>query len=153
MDARLLATWWNLIYVIPFGLALVYLGVYAVSGLTFGEDLEIDHDVDLDHDVDVDHDVEVDADADGETEVGGGSSSAFMAALGWLGVGRIPLSLVLMVLLLTWGGIGFAVNQIARPLAHPPALAALVFHPRRLLRRDALHARRLALRRRLFADQ
>ena len=127
MDARLLATWWNLIYVIPFGLALVYLGVYAVSGLTFGEDLEIDHDVD--HDVDIDVDADADADADGDAEVGGGGSHALMAALGWLGVGRIPLSLVLMVLLLTWGGIGFAVNQLARPFAHPPALAALASIP------------------------
>lgn len=37
-----------------------------------------------------------------------------MGALAWVGVGRVPLSLVLMVLLLTWGFIGFVTNQFLR---------------------------------------
>src|SRR5688572_26436424 len=99
MNADWLLGWWNLVFIVPFLLALIYLGVYTVSGITFGEgdaqfgghdaDADADHDVgmDADHDVDVDHDVAVehdvgadhdvdadadaDADADGDTEAAG----------------------------------------------------------------------------------
>ena len=133
--------WWNLVFIAPFLLALVYLGVYAVSGLTFGDadadtdhdmdadadadsDADVDHDVDadMDADADMDHDVDADADADADHDADadtdghdGGGNSSILTALSWLGVGRVPLSIILMVLLLTWGAIGFAVNVLCRP--------------------------------------
>lgn len=132
MNAAWILNWWNLIFVLPFGLALLYLGLYTVSGITFGDsdldadgDLDIDHDVDMDHDVDADadadqdidadHDLDADHDADAEHELEGESQSISQgssagSALSWLGVGRVPLSIVLMVLLLTWGVVGFITN-------------------------------------------
>jgi hypothetical protein len=170
MTAQWLLTWWNLIFVVPFGIALLYLGVYTLSGWTFGEaDADVDHDVDADvdhdfdadadagadveHDVDadadadVDHDVDADADADADadtdtdtdadhdadsdtdTDTGadeasstsapaGGSSSATWSALTWLGVGRVPVSLLLMVMFISFGLIGFLINQSLREPWH-----------------------------------
>ncbi len=161
MTAAWLLSWWNLIFIVPFLLALVYLGVYAASGWTFGEDFDADHDlavehdvtvehdVDLDHDVavehdaDIDHDATVDADHDvdhdavHDTEHGavthGGSVSPHMALLMWLGVGRVPLGLVLMVLLLTWGAVGFMANNIARPLLPAEWMVGFISLPVALL--------------------
>ena len=116
MNAEWLLNWWNLIFLLPFGLALLYLGLYTVSGVTFGDgdvdhDFDVDHDVDADadadHDVSADHDAEAGHDADGQ---GGGHPSGALAALSWLGVGRVPVSILLMVLLLTWGVAGFIAN-------------------------------------------
>jgi hypothetical protein len=145
--------WWNLVVLAPFLLALIYLGVYAASGLTFGDadaDAGADHDfgadadhdlgadadhdlgadADADHDLgaDADHDVaadaDADADADAEHDAGDGHAvhananghSSLFTALTWLGVGRVPLSIVLMVLLLSWGAIGFSVNVLSNDL-------------------------------------
>ena len=140
-----LLNWWNLIFVVPFGLALLYLGLYTVSGITFG-DADADHDFDVDHDVDVDHDAELsgdvdhdadvdqDADADGdgdadqdadgdhdaESDSESGGTSPALAALQWLGVGRVPLSILLMVLLMAWGWTGVIVNVLMeRRVAEP----------------------------------
>ena len=127
-------SWWNLVFVVPFGLALLYLGVYTVSGITFGEgeadlhgdfgdadaDADLHADVDADHDLHVDADADANADADGDAHAdadshGGSDQPVHLAILSWLGVGRVPLSLVLMVLLLFWGSIGFIVNVVTRP--------------------------------------
>jgi hypothetical protein len=134
MNAIYLTQWWNLIFEIPLAIALMYLGVYTLSGWTFGEadldhdfdidhdvdldhDVDVDHDVDLDHDVDVDHDVDADADADHDADTDHDAESGrdlpvWLTIVAWLGVGRIPLSLVLMVLGLTWGIIGFGANHL-----------------------------------------
>ena len=145
MNAQWLLAWWNLIFLVPFALALLYLGVYTLSGWTFGEtDMDADHDVDVDADADadVDHDVDVDADADADVDADAdadadadhdvaaehdadadndaeseatstGGASAIWAALSFLGVGKVPISIILMLLLLSWGAIGFGVNRVA----------------------------------------
>ena len=111
-----LINWWNLVFVLPFGLALLYLGLYTVSGVTFGDsdgdfdaDADVDADADMDADVDhdIDHDVEAGADADAEHET---PISPALAVVSWLGVGKVPLSIVLMVFLLTWGAAGLLCN-------------------------------------------
>ena len=38
MTAAWLLSWWNLMFIVPFFLALVYLGVYTLSGWSFGDD-------------------------------------------------------------------------------------------------------------------
>ena len=53
MTLNLLLAWWNLIYLVPFTLALMYLGLFVFTGITFGE---ADADVDTDADVGVDVD-------------------------------------------------------------------------------------------------
>ena len=37
MTAQWILGWWNLIFMVPFALALMYLVLYTVSGITFGE--------------------------------------------------------------------------------------------------------------------
>ena len=140
MNAQWLLSWWNLVFLLPFGLAAVYLGVYALTGVTFGDaDADADHDfdTDADHDIghdlghDVDHDVDHDFDADADADVdadadadaapahaahdhvaaGGHASSVPMAVLTWFGVGRVPLSILFMVLFFAWGAIGFMINN------------------------------------------
>src|SRR5688572_7655421 len=122
MTATWVLNWFNLIFVVPFALALAFLGLYTLSGWTFGDadadadaevdgdaeveaELEADADADADADTDADHDAEHDHDHDA-SRAGGGSG--WFAVLSWLGAGRVPLSIMLMILLLTWGAIGFA---------------------------------------------
>jgi membrane protein implicated in regulation of membrane protease activity len=109
MTGEWLMQWWNLIFVVPFGLALLYLGVYATSGFTFG-DADADAGVNG-PDMDADAEFAVDADADGaDIDAHDCHVPLHIAAMSWIGIGRVPLSLVLMVLLLTWGFFGFATS-------------------------------------------
>ena len=122
--------WWNLVFLAPFLLALIYLGVYAASGVTFGD---VDADADFGADADVDHDMHVGGDAGHDAHIGGDAHGhdvghghghgghhapsgrgGYLAALTWLGVGRVPLSIVMMVLLMTFGAIGFATNVLTK---------------------------------------
>jgi membrane protein implicated in regulation of membrane protease activity len=164
MSADYLLAWWNLVFIVPFLLAVLYLAVYAVSGVTFGEgemelagdfhadidadtDIDADADADLDHDLDgdVDHDLEAGAEhelngeahaaaeSNGEAQAGGGSAPAgsarelpfHLGVMSWLGLGRVPLSILLMVLLITWGVIGFIANVILSPIMPWPWMAVL----------------------------
>jgi len=160
--------WWNLVFLAPFALALIYLFVYSVTGVTFGDaehdtdfghdvdaDADVDHDMEVDHDVDadldgdvdadadadvdadvdadadVDHDIDADADADHDADGeaghgGGGGSSSIFAAMTWLGIGRVPVSIVLLVLMLSWGVIGFCSNQVLRQRIADPARIGVV---------------------------
>ena len=124
MTLQLMLAWWNLLYIVPFGLAVFYLILYSASGITFG-DADADHDFasaeahgDLGHDADGgDHDIsdphhDVGHDSDSDHDA---PSTPWRAALTWLGVGRVPLSVLLMVLLLVWGTGGFLTNQLAGP--------------------------------------
>ncbi|MGE0607353.1 MAG: hypothetical protein AB7O62_09690 [Pirellulales bacterium] len=162
----LLLAWWNLIYTVPFLLAVTYLGIYTVSGLTFGEhdidpdadldgeidanaEIDAEHDLDghlladgeADHDLDADHDL-TDSATDAEhshpaAKVGGSlgdpittiEAPFYLKALSWLGLGRVPMSIVLMVLLLSWGAIGFIVNQVVDGYLPGGAMALLVSVP------------------------
>ena len=160
MALQWLLNWWNLIFLLPFALAALYLGLYTVSGITFGEsDLDADSDLDLDADADADvdhdlgadahdldhdvHDVGHDSDSDTEAHADGDSDShdshdgGRLAALGWLGIGRVPVSIVLMVMLLSWGSAGILANALlqsrgaaAAAISIPAALgaSALVTH-------------------------
>lgn len=121
-----LLAWWNLIYVVPFGLGLVYMGLYIATGISFGDgdvdgdlDAEIDGDLEGDVDGDLDGDVEgdIDGDVDGDVE-GDGDGGDYKLHFGGdtlleiLGVGRVPLSVVVMTLLMTWGFLGIVINRL-----------------------------------------
>lgn len=133
MTMSMLTSWWSVMYLVPFGLALVYLGVFVLTGVTFGDagvdaHVEVDAGADLDGDAGVDADAHADADADHDAEAeqdgDGHWSSAF---LGLLGAGKVPLSLGVMMLLLLWGLIGFgvsvAVAEHVRALWLAPAIS------------------------------
>ncbi len=134
-----LLQWYNLVYVLAFFFALLYAVLNAVGLASHGgADLGLDHDVDahvdLDHDVDVhadvDHDVEVGvdhhvpdfhADAAGHVEAPPGEPSVLEEALSFFGIGKVPLSVVLMTFLITFAVVGWAVNALLRPVLVTPA--------------------------------
>jgi hypothetical protein len=108
--------------VAPFAVALVYLAAVVMTGVGMGDtDVDADADAGVDADADADTDGNADSDADGHDANGHDADgdahhpSAAGLALAWLGVGRVPVSLLVVVLLLTWGGTGFVVNMLARP--------------------------------------
>src|SRR5215470_11430089 len=70
MPLQLLLAWWNLIYIVPFVLALFYLGLFVFTGITFGD---ADMDADVDADVDADAAVEADAHVSVEAHVEAGA--------------------------------------------------------------------------------
>ncbi len=76
----------NLPYWICLGMGLLLFLLVFVGGV--GDD-EVDLDADADVDVDVDADVETDVDADGDLNA--------VKLLAWLGVGRVPLLLLLAI--------------------------------------------------------
>jgi membrane protein implicated in regulation of membrane protease activity len=107
-------------YNLPFTLALVLclvFGVLQVIGLGGEADqaAEADADASLDTEVDVDADADTDADADG----------AF-SPLAFLGVGKAPIAVVLMLLLGSVGVVGLILNSIITSLTQPYPLIALV---------------------------
>jgi len=125
MTLQWLLGWWNLVFIVPFVLGLMYLGLYTLTGLTFGDtdaDVDVDHDIDahleVGHDVDTDADVDADADhdvdQDADHDADDGGRGAVLTALSWIGIGQMPLSLVMMIHMLCWGAIGFAGVQLTR---------------------------------------
>ena len=127
--------WYNL----PFTLALLaFLGLSALQFLGFDHghdsdadvhvdldhdvgldhDLDLDHDFDIDHDLDLDHDLDVDHDADFDHnldhDVGHDAEGlpAWAGVLEFLGVGRAPVTLVLLVLLGGFGLLGWIINAL-----------------------------------------
>jgi hypothetical protein len=126
-----LLEWQNLIFVLPMGLGVLYVLLMA-TGLAMGEhgDVDVDHDIGTDHDLDVDHDIGVEHDvgvdhdvADGhdvhaghavpDSHVGsihGHQSSLLGRALGVLGVGKVPISILMISALFIWGAVGLVLN-------------------------------------------
>src|SRR5258706_13534355 len=104
MTLQWLLGWWNLIFVAPFAVALLYLGVYTLTGVGIGDaDADVHGDFDADADADVDADAHLEADGhvegDAQTETDGphgdghsdsetgGQQSFHSMALAWFGVG------------------------------------------------------------------
>ena len=93
--------WFTAPLTIVFLLAIFRL---ATGAMDFG-----DADMDADVDADVDVDVNVDADMETDTDL---QNSSFSDIFGFLNVGRVPLVIVLMSLLATWGITGLIANAL-----------------------------------------
>jgi len=127
-----LFTWWNLIYVIPFcaGFLFLLLQVIGLGETGLGADHDMDHDFDhdfdhdLDHDIDhdMDHDADHDHDHDAEHDIG---ESAFWRVLSVLGVGKVPLTIILMTWCFVWGVTGYTLNQLLESVFKTPWLFVL----------------------------
>lgn len=127
-----LLAWQNLIFYIPlaFGLLMIIGAAFGIGG---DGDHDLDHDLDLDHDVDLDADGELDADHDLDGEVEHdhdagdgrhGGPNLLSPVLSVLGVGKVPLSIVLMIAGCVFGGTGIIMNTVLKPvLVHPAAYA------------------------------
>lgn len=98
--ARLLE-WQNLVFVLALLLAGVLVLGAALGLVGSAADAEVEVDVDADADVDGDHDVPA-------------------AALALLGVGRAPLSLLLITLLVAFGATGICLNLLLEPWLGSP---------------------------------
>jgi membrane protein implicated in regulation of membrane protease activity len=92
-----LLQWWNLIFILPFVGALFYV-LMICTGL-----MAADHDVDLDHDMGIEHAHEFDP-------------GTLAKALQFLGIGRVPMSIILICVCFLWGFSGFAANTLLKPL-------------------------------------
>lgn len=141
MTFEWLIAWWNLIFVIPLVMGLLYMGLYITTGITFGEG-ELDHDADADADVEtdaeIDADVDAEADADSDADhhapgkaIGGDAiePSLLSNVFDLLGVGRVPFSVVLMTLLVLWGLIGLITNSLLWTLIVSPWVMLLIAVP------------------------
>ncbi|MBI5831619.1 MAG: DUF1449 family protein [Armatimonadetes bacterium] len=112
--------WWNLVYVVPLIMAVLYLGVSVTFGLFEGGDADhdadhdMDHDVDHDVDVDADHDVDADGDADhdhdAEADADHGADPAALLLLA-IGARQVTAGLALQMLAFTWGLLGMVINR------------------------------------------
>jgi hypothetical protein len=85
--------WENLVFFLPLIGAIGYLFLFA-SGFADGKDMDADHDVHVDHDHDLDH------------------SGALQKVLSVLGIGRVPVSILIMSLGMLWGFTGYACNKL-----------------------------------------
>lgn len=93
----------NLPYWILLGVGLLLFMVVIVSGA--GEEgLEVEGDADLDVDLDADLDADLESGADLDLDGDGGVG---LQILGWLGVGRAPLVLLLAMDFSLWGLLGW----------------------------------------------
>ncbi|HUT34183.1 MAG TPA: hypothetical protein VNE39_11930 [Planctomycetota bacterium] len=141
---------WNLVYVLAFFFALLYAVLNAIGLASHGADVDADADVDhdlgdlgVDHDIDVhadvDHDIDVHADVDHDVEVGvdhhvpdfhvdhdvhaeapHAEPSVLEEALSFFGIGKVPLSVILMTFLITFAVVGWAVNAALAPVLLTP---------------------------------
>ncbi len=81
--------WWNLIFVLPFLGALMYL-LLLISGVTLAEG-----DFDLDADLDV---------------VAGFEPGVLAKVLSFFGAGKVPMAILMMSACFTWGAVGYLSN-------------------------------------------
>ena len=164
--------WWNLVYVLAFSFALLYVTLSALGLDSHGADAEADHDVDLGHDVDLhheldahvdmDHDLDAHVDVDAHAEVDAhvdvdhdldvhaeagevvahadadhgvhvdaahAHPSLLQEALSFFGVGKVPLSVVLMCFLLTFAVVGWSANLLLKGVVPGGGLMFLISCP------------------------
>jgi membrane protein implicated in regulation of membrane protease activity len=118
-----LFAWYNL----PFTIMLMLCGLFAMlqliglgddsdSDLDADFDAEIDADLDLDFDADADFDmdadIDADFDADADLDVDADGLPDLLSVLAFLGVGKAPLMVVLVVLLGSMAVIGWTLNTV-----------------------------------------
>lgn len=146
-----LFAWYNAVFVAFFGVGLFFtlLQVIGLGGeadadadvdMDADADVDVDMDADLDADVDADMDADMDADADVDADADAahvhvaGAGVGFTGALAQLlGLGKVPMSVSLMVLCYTVGVTGWISNDLLTGRFESPStmfpislLAALV---------------------------
>jgi membrane protein implicated in regulation of membrane protease activity len=128
-----LTAWYNLPFTVLLGLS-IFVALMQLSGLGGDDDSnsdldhdvdagDLDHDVDMGHDADLDHDLdhdvshEADHDADaehGDAEHGNADHGDSFSPLSFLGIGKAPLLVVLMILFASVGLVGWLLNGVSQ---------------------------------------
>jgi hypothetical protein len=120
---------WNLAFALPLLLALLYLGLYIASGVTFGDP---DVDGDPNHDLNVDHHPHAPHAGGHEVvhhhAVQPTDAPVTFSLFSWFGVGRVPISLWLAGAMLGWGSLGLGASAFAKTrMFDRPSAAAVAF--------------------------
>lgn len=110
-----LLQWWNLLFILPFSLGLLLIGMQLLGAL--GSE-GLDHDADVD--ADADHEIEMEHDAHQEVDLGSNLNIA-QTILSFLGVGKVPFLLLIICFCITWGVAGYVSNKMFSH-ALPPTL-------------------------------
>lgn len=123
-----LAAWynWPFLFALAVGVIFILLDL-ALGGVSHSLDADAGADVghDLGHDLghdashELDHDHTIDPD-----HAAAGIGHALLTGVAWVGLGKVPLTLLMEVLLLSFGGIGFLLNALLTDLISigPPLL-------------------------------
>ncbi len=106
-----LLEWQNLPFVLPFVSAVVYLLLLASGGAP-DHDHDVDTDAGVDANADVDHGIEHTIGHDHGHEHEHHSASLSAKFMSVLGLGKVPLSLLVMSFCFTWGFSGWLSNMI-----------------------------------------
>jgi hypothetical protein len=116
-----LLEWYNLIFVLPFIMGVLYLGLLSVG---LGGEHEIHAEMDMDHDVDLGGDLHHGIEHSTEVHAHGADHdhNVFVKALSFLGVGRVPISLVFMSFCFIWGTAGYLGNQFFGGILRYPGI-------------------------------
>lgn len=109
-----LQAYW-LVFELPLVGAFIYLILQSASG--FGDhDVDHDVDVDFDHDVDIgDHDIgieHVNADLDHDHDLVPVQPGAFIRLFSFFGLGKVPMSLLIICFSSIWGVVGLMANVV-----------------------------------------
>lgn len=122
----LIVDWQNAVFSASIIFWVIYLFFVMQSGVSESE-VGPDFSHDPDHDVGVDHDMNHDFDHDADVDMGAGHHGTMENLLSFLGVGRCPLSIILMTFGIIWGFIGLCCNGVFSSLIFIPA--GLYFWP------------------------
>jgi hypothetical protein len=109
-----LAGWHNWPFLLPLFIGVIFILVdFVLGGLgdLAGGDADMDIDVDVDADMDFDFDL-AGGDFEGpDLDVAANKFGAFLlSGLGWLGAGKVPTSVLIQAMLISWGSTGLFVN-------------------------------------------
>jgi hypothetical protein len=93
-------------------LAMGGFGMMGVLDNLVPDDWDLDADLDVDASVDMDLDADMDADLDADADVGGGAGAFLQMVLGFFGIGRVPLLVVIVAFLTSFGLAGYVSQSI-----------------------------------------
>jgi hypothetical protein len=105
--------WWNLIFILPFLGGIFYLFLMIAFGSSV---LEQEVEVDLEGEVDI-GEIITEPSFEVDTEPG-----EVFEALSFLGIGKIPISIIILTFCFLWGFLGWISNQIFRQILPSPGL-------------------------------
>jgi membrane protein implicated in regulation of membrane protease activity len=134
MDLKWYLEWYNLIFILPFVAGIIYL-LFSIVGGSSDHDVGHDHDISSDHDVSHDHGTNshVHMDAYPDTHIHSDHDNDFKflsKVLDLLGIGKTPLSIIILSLFTLWAFFGFCANMVSMEkfgMVYPLISVAIAF--------------------------